>query len=231
MNTDRMRRDFTLSWTLDAPRAQVFRAWTDPDHLGWYYNDHQPIPNEPIEVDLRVGGVWRQRMVIDESTNFVTGGIYREIVEDERLVFTWGATDGWPKIDPERLDDGPLVTVTLRQVSGKTEMTEYTSSCLRASPKPRCTSGSRWGSRTAGGTPWIGWPPHLRAHLSRCNSCRPQLRRLLSCSRGSRNGRDVTTRRSRSGRHPAPSVGLGRRPGGRSRSHRPRARGVDDSRD
>ena len=125
MNTDQARRDFTLSWTLDAPRAQVFQAWTDPDHLGWYYNDHQPIPNEPIEVDLRVGGVWRQRMVIDESTNFVTGGIYREIVEDERLVFTWGATDGWPKIDPERLDDGPLVTVTLSQVSGKTEMTVH----------------------------------------------------------------------------------------------------------
>ena len=100
MTTDQMRREFTLSWTLDAPRAQVYRAWTDPDHLGWYYNDHQPIPNEPIEVDLRVGGVWRQRMVIDDSTTFVTGGIYREIVEDERLVFTWGATDGWPKIDP-----------------------------------------------------------------------------------------------------------------------------------
>jgi uncharacterized protein YndB with AHSA1/START domain len=125
MNTDRTRRDFTLSWTLDAPRARVFQAWTDPEHLGWYYNDHQPIPNEPIEVDLRVGGVWRQRMVIDENTNFVTGGIYREIVEDEKLVFTWGATDGWPKIDPERLDDSPLVTVTLSQVSGKTEMTVH----------------------------------------------------------------------------------------------------------
>jgi uncharacterized protein YndB with AHSA1/START domain len=40
MNTDPTRRDFTLTWTLDAPRAQVFQAWTDPDHLGWYYNDH-----------------------------------------------------------------------------------------------------------------------------------------------------------------------------------------------
>ena len=64
-------------------------------------------------------------MVIDDSTNFVTGGIYREIVEDERLVFTWGATDGWPKIDPERLDESPLVTVTLSQISGKTEMTVH----------------------------------------------------------------------------------------------------------
>jgi Activator of Hsp90 ATPase homolog 1-like protein len=83
-------------------------------------------------------------MVIDESTNFVTGGIYREIVEDERLVFTWGATDGWPKIDPERLDDGPLVTVTLSQVSGKTEMTVHVE--LPASlSEAEVTSGSRWG--------------------------------------------------------------------------------------
>ena len=125
MNTDPARHDFTLTWTLDAPREQVFRAWTDAEHLGWYYNDQQPIPDEPIKVDLRVGGVWRQRMVIDDTTNFVTGGIYREIVEDERLVFTWGATDGWPKIDPERLDESPLVTVTLSQISGKTEMTVH----------------------------------------------------------------------------------------------------------
>ena len=50
---DTQRREFTLTWTLDAPRAQVFRAWTDPDHLQWYYNAGQPIPDEPIEVDLR----------------------------------------------------------------------------------------------------------------------------------------------------------------------------------
>src|SRR5262249_29388933 len=118
--TGTARRDFTLEWTLDAPRADVFRAWTDPDHLGWYYNDHQPIPEGPIEPDLRVGGVWRQTMVIDEETRFVTGGVYREIVPDEKLVFAWGATDGWPKLDLDRLDDGPQVTVTLKQSGGRT---------------------------------------------------------------------------------------------------------------
>ena len=30
-------------------------------------------------------------MVISEATNYVTGGVYREIVSDEKLVFTWGA--------------------------------------------------------------------------------------------------------------------------------------------
>ena len=62
-------------------------------------------------------------MVIDDGTAYVTGGVYREIVQDEKLVFTWGATDGWPKLDPEALDESPLVTVTLSQISGKTEMT------------------------------------------------------------------------------------------------------------
>jgi uncharacterized protein YndB with AHSA1/START domain len=121
--TESTPREFTLSWTLDAPVAQVFRAWTDPEHLQWYYNDHQPIPSDPIEVDLRVGGVWRQRMVINEETDFVTGGVYREIVRDEKLVFNWGATDGWPELDLERPDESPLVTVSLTEVGGRTEMT------------------------------------------------------------------------------------------------------------
>jgi uncharacterized protein YndB with AHSA1/START domain len=121
--TQETRRDFTLTWTLDAPREDVFRAWTDPDHLGWFYNPVQPIPTEPIELDLRVGGVWRQRMVISERTEYYTGGVYREIVPDERLVFAWGATDGWPELDPDRLDESPLVTVALSESGGRTQMT------------------------------------------------------------------------------------------------------------
>jgi uncharacterized protein YndB with AHSA1/START domain len=116
------QRSFTLSWTLDASRAEVFRAWTDPNHLDWFYNDNKPIPSEPIELDLRVGGVWRQQMVISESTSYVTGGVYREIVPDEKLVFAWGATDGWPELDPARLDDSPQVSVLLTAAGGRTEM-------------------------------------------------------------------------------------------------------------
>lgn len=39
--------------------------------------------------------------------------MYQEVLPVERLAFYWGATDGWPKIDPDRLGDGQLVTVTL----------------------------------------------------------------------------------------------------------------------
>ena len=122
-NTDHTRRDFTLTWTLDASPSEVFRAWTDPDHLDWFYNDNNPIPSDPIELDLRVGGSWRQHMVIDENTDYVTGGVYREIVRDEKLVFAWGATDGWPKLDPDQLDHSPLVTVTFTHIDGHTDLT------------------------------------------------------------------------------------------------------------
>jgi uncharacterized protein YndB with AHSA1/START domain len=119
------RREFTLTWTLDAQPAEVFRAWTDPEQLDWFYNDAQPTPTEPIELDLRVGGAWRQRMVLDESTEYVTGGIYREIVPSEKLVFAWGAEGGWPALDLDRLDDSPTVTVTLAHSGRQTEMTVH----------------------------------------------------------------------------------------------------------
>jgi uncharacterized protein YndB with AHSA1/START domain len=114
--------EFTRTWTFEASPANVFRAWTDPDRLGWFYNDAQPIPTEPIEVDLRVGGVWRQLMVISEQTSYYTGGVYREIVPDEKLVFSWGAVDGWPELDPDRPEDSPLVTVTFSPTGRATEL-------------------------------------------------------------------------------------------------------------
>jgi uncharacterized protein YndB with AHSA1/START domain len=116
-------RQFTLTWTLDAPPADVFRAWTDPEYLDWFYNDAQPKPAEPIELDLRVGGVWRQQMVISDTTAYPTGGVYREIVPDEKLVFAWGAQGGWPSLDPQELDASPQVTVTFEKDGERTTLT------------------------------------------------------------------------------------------------------------
>lgn len=113
--TYELHREFTLVRHLDAPRERVFRAWTDPDDLGWFYNDTAPLPTEPIEVDLRVGGAWRQEMVIDETTRYTTGGIYRELSPGHRLAFSWGAVAGWPTITMDRVGDVPFVTVILEE--------------------------------------------------------------------------------------------------------------------
>lgn len=116
-----VEREFTLSRVLDAPRAVVFRAWTEPDSLRWFFTEDTP-PDEPVKVDLRVGGAWRQRMIVDAQTDYVTGGIYREIVPLERLVFTWGAAGGWPELDGAAKDDAPVATVKLADRGSGTEL-------------------------------------------------------------------------------------------------------------
>lgn len=107
---------FTVTRTLDAPREFVFQAWTDPASLGWFFSE-VAVSTAPIEVDLRVGGAWRQEMIVGPGNHYVTGGVYLEITPPERLVFTWGATEGWPPVD-----DGLVATVTLTELGEQTEM-------------------------------------------------------------------------------------------------------------
>jgi uncharacterized protein YndB with AHSA1/START domain len=62
-------------------------------------------------------------MIENVERSYTTGGIYREIVPPEKLVFTWGAVDGWPSIDPDEPGDNPIVTVLLKDLGDATEMT------------------------------------------------------------------------------------------------------------
>lgn len=109
-------RGFTLTRTLNAPRSAVWRAWTDPAELNWFLNPGSGTPLKPISVDLRVGGAFRVHMIVNDELDYMTGGIYREIVPIERLVFEWGAVDGWPKLDPAHPNDAPLTTLEFSEL-------------------------------------------------------------------------------------------------------------------
>ena len=102
--------------TFAAPRAKVFEAWTAPAMLGRWFaasDAYQPVV---AEVDLRVGGKYRMGMKHQEKGTVHTAtGVYREIVQDERLVFTWE----WEGDGPE---GESLITVSLTETAGKTEM-------------------------------------------------------------------------------------------------------------
>jgi uncharacterized protein YndB with AHSA1/START domain len=112
-----LARGFTVARTIAATPAEVFRSWTDPDHMGWYFNPSMPAPG-PADVDLRTGGAWRLDMVINAELDYITGGIYRDIEPSSLLAFFWGAVGGWPELaptdtDPTGLAEAPLVTITL----------------------------------------------------------------------------------------------------------------------
>jgi uncharacterized protein YndB with AHSA1/START domain len=95
----------TLKRRLKAPPAKVFAAWLDPEKVKRWMG---PADGKALSVDCdtRVGG--RYRWVMQSATGDVheVNGVYREIVANEKVVFTWA----W-KSTPERES---LVTVLLK---------------------------------------------------------------------------------------------------------------------
>src|ERR1700722_7778400 len=80
-------KDFVITRLLDAPRTLVFKAWTDPEHVKQWWGPHHfscPI----CQIDLKVGSAYRFVMRGPDGTDYPMGGVYREIVVPERLVFT-----------------------------------------------------------------------------------------------------------------------------------------------
>lgn len=110
-------KQFTITRVFDAPRETIWRAWTDPDEAAtWWHPRGVTTPRESVEIDVRPGGRYRYTMIAPDGTEYPTAGVYREVVEPERLVFTWGS--------PGDADDAaPLITVTLADLGGRTEMT------------------------------------------------------------------------------------------------------------
>jgi uncharacterized protein YndB with AHSA1/START domain len=68
--------------------------------------------------ELRVGGAFSACMRSPEGSEHRLHGVYREIVAPERLVFTHAWVDASGTPGPET-----LVTVTLAERNGRTEMT------------------------------------------------------------------------------------------------------------
>lgn len=111
-------RGFTITREFDATPEDLWQAWTDADEIAeWWHPAGMTTPRESVSVDLRVGGRYAYTMVDDTSAEeYPTGGIYRELVENDRLAFTWGN----PGDDP---DDTPVVTVTFESLGELTRMT------------------------------------------------------------------------------------------------------------
>jgi uncharacterized protein YndB with AHSA1/START domain len=110
-------RVLVITRVFDAPRSLVFEAWTAKEHLDqWCAPRGFTIPWS--EGELRPGGSWRSCMRAPDGTEYRLRGTYREIVQNERLVFThtWEEDDG--TLGPET-----IVTVRFADEDGKTRLT------------------------------------------------------------------------------------------------------------
>jgi len=100
-----VKPSLTIKRHFNAPPAKVFSAWTDPEKV-----KHWMGPGEvkvlKVECDPRTGGRYRWLMQAPNGEEHDVSGIYREVIPNQKLVFTWA----W-KSTPERES---LVTVDIR---------------------------------------------------------------------------------------------------------------------
>lgn len=113
-------REVTVTRVFDAPRAGVFKAWTDADQLAQWWGPHG-FTNTVCEIDARAGGALRIHMRAPDGAVYPMKGVIQEIVEPERLVFTNIALDA----AGNHLLEG-LTTVTFAEEAGKTKLTMHT---------------------------------------------------------------------------------------------------------
>jgi uncharacterized protein YndB with AHSA1/START domain len=101
----------------DAPRAGVWREWTDPEAFAdWFGGPESEVPASSVDMDVRPGGTWRLTMFAPPDRREIHwAGEYVEVVEPERLAFTVSDRPGE--------DARELVSVALTDLGdGRTEM-------------------------------------------------------------------------------------------------------------
>jgi uncharacterized protein YndB with AHSA1/START domain len=70
-----------------APREAVWRAWTEPERfMRWWGPKEFTAP--ACTIDLRVGGKYLACMRSPEGQDYWSTGVYREIVPEEKIVYT-----------------------------------------------------------------------------------------------------------------------------------------------
>jgi uncharacterized protein YndB with AHSA1/START domain len=109
-------QEIEITRVYDAPRALVWRAWTEPEELvQWWGPPGWSTPIETVSMDVRPGGHFRLTSIADDGVEMPVVGVYREVVEPERLVLDEPGEGSW--------HDGSESTVTLTDLGdGRTEV-------------------------------------------------------------------------------------------------------------
>ncbi len=85
------RTPITVETTVAAPVDRVWRAYTTPEAITRWNAASDDWHTTAATVDLRPGGAFSSRMEAkDGSAGFDFAGTYTEVVEHERIAYTFG---------------------------------------------------------------------------------------------------------------------------------------------
>jgi uncharacterized protein YndB with AHSA1/START domain len=94
---------------------KVWRAWTDAEALKRWWGPDASDRVSLAQLDVRVGGRYRIVFGGPRGTDHEVQGVYKEVVPNRKLVFTWT----WPNSTPERES---VVTIVFKAVGSGTEL-------------------------------------------------------------------------------------------------------------
>jgi uncharacterized protein YndB with AHSA1/START domain len=146
-------RTVVITRVFDAPRELVWKAWTDPKHMAQWWGP-RGFTNPVCELDVRPGGALRIVMRAPDGTEYPMKGVFCEILEPARLVFTAVAEDenGNPSLEV-------LTAVTFAEQDGKTKLTVHARAVGLAVAAGRMLEGMQAG--------WTQSLERLDAHVTR----------------------------------------------------------------
>lgn len=108
--------DLVFERTFDAPREQVWKAFTDPELIPRWWGPHG-TSTTVAEMDVRPGGTWRYISRAPDRDDVVFYGEYLEVNPPKgfKWTFMFDVEGVGPQGGPE--------TFTLEEVGGKTKVT------------------------------------------------------------------------------------------------------------
>ena len=110
------RREIAMTRHYDAPREEVWAAWTQPHRLAtWWGKRGWHVDPATVEMDVRPGGRFALTSEDARGNRMPQTAVYREVVEPERLVIDEPAEENW--------HGGAVTTVTFTDLGdGRTRM-------------------------------------------------------------------------------------------------------------
>jgi uncharacterized protein YndB with AHSA1/START domain len=129
-----------------APVAAVYAAWTQPEEMKHWMGPSDAFGEAEVTMDVRVGGRYRIVMHSPDGETHRVGGVYREVVPNSKLVYTWA----WEST-PERES---LVTLEFVPSSAGTELVLTHQRFADLQARDKHNEG------------WIGCLNRLERHLS-----------------------------------------------------------------
>ena len=131
--TESAERELVITRIFDAPRSLVWRAWAEPERMACWAGP-KGFTMTSCEMDSRPGGAFRMSMRSPEGTEHRVRGVYRDIEEGERLVYT-GVGRRIGQSGARNADHGHLRRLW------RQDQAHFASGLLRVGYSTRCASG------------------------------------------------------------------------------------------